>query len=370
MESEERRLPEDVEQSIYRRLDRSSYKWLALSLMMAVFFIFVGINVLSALVFGTFLYYGTRPIFRRLRERGISESTSAAVTLVAVGLPVLIVTVLVLLNALSQAFSLASSGALSDFAPFLREIGVYAKLQGLQFDSVSGFLTSEGFRRLVVGSWGAFSSVTNTMVGFLFSLLLSFTFAFFMFGWGPQARQEIMRLCGDKDVVDTFFTSLDKDLSTVFFGNMLNAVATGIVGAVIYSVINVFAPSGVSVPVPVLLGFLTGIAGLIPLVGSKIVYVPLTGLLLFESARLSEPAGYGFALIFFLVAGIIVDTLPDLFLRPLISGKSTSKGALFVSYLVGPIVFGPVGIFLMPIVTVIFLNFRESILPGFWTETG
>jgi len=208
------------------------------------------------------------------------------------------------------------------------------------------------------------------MVGFLFSLLLSFTFAFFMFGWGPQARREIMRLCGDEDVVDTFFTSLDKDLSTVFFGNMLNAVATGIVGAVIYSVINVFAPSGVSVPVPVLLGFLTGIAGLIPLVGSKIVYVPLTGLLLFESARLSEPAGYGFALIFFLVAGIIVDTSPDLFLRPLISGKSTSKGALFVSYLVGPIVFGPVGIFLMPIVTVIFLNFRESILPGFWTETG
>lgn len=358
-------VPERVQNQSYRGVPRKSYKWIVLGVLLVVVLGFAALRVLTPLVFGIFIYYGTRPIFNRLTKRGISENWAATVSLLAVGLPALVVTGMVLIIALRQAFVLASSGSLAEFAPILQQLGVYEGLQKLQFTSVPQFLGSEGFREVVMGSWGALSSFTNTMVVFLLSAVLAFIFAFFMFGWGPRARKELVRLFEDSQVADYFFQELDRDLSTVFFGNMVNAMATGIVGAVVYSVINVFAPPNVAVPVPILLGFLTGIAGLIPLVGSKIVYVPISLLLVFESATLGVPAGYGFALIFFVSTAILVDTLPDMVLRPLISGKSTSQGALFLSYVVGPLVFGPVGIFLMPIVVVTFINFRETVLPGF-----
>lgn len=344
---------------------RSSAGWIMLGVALLTVFAVTALRVLAPLIFGIFLYYGTRPIHRHLRHYGVPNRAAATTALLAIGLPVLVITLLIVVTAVNQAIILANQGGLSQLRPLIQELGIQTA-QLSQYTSVQDFLASQSFRDVLTGSWSALSNITNTMVGFLFTVLLSFTAAFFMYGWGRGARKEAVALFDDRTgLLEQFLDELDGDLAEVFYGNMLLAVVTSILGAVAYTALNTFSGAELAVPAPILLGLLTGVASFVPMVGSKIVYVPITLILLFKSFTSGMAAGYGFSLLFLAVAFLIVDTLPDIFLRPLISGRTTSQGALFIAYLVGPLVFGFVGIFLMPIIVVVFINFRRIVLPGF-----
>jgi predicted PurR-regulated permease PerM len=354
-----------VERGRYREDRRLFALWAIIGVFIGSVLLVATVDVFASILVGIFLYYGTRPIFRSLRQRDVPGSIAAALSLLSVGLPVLLITLIVLVMSFGQALALINSGSLTELQPLVENLDLPQTIEIGEYESLRDFIGSDSFRQVIRESWATISSFTNTMMGFLFTVLMAVTFAFFLFGWGPKAREEILDLVGDESTLSSYFTRLDRDLSSLFFGNMLNALATGIIGAIAYTTLNIFVPPEIQIPAPVLLGFLTGIASFVPLIGSKIVYVPITAILLFRSFTAGVGMGYLFAVAFFLVALIVVDTLPDLVLRPLISGRSTNQGALFVSYLVGPAVFGPVGIFLLPMAVLAFINFRKIVLPGF-----
>lgn len=358
--------PEPAPEGVLRTRSLSSLGWVLLGLALLGVFLFTASYLLTPLVFGLFLYYGTRPIYRRLRQRSFSKLLSASVALLALGLPVLIIAFLITVTAFNEAVVLLEQGNFADFRPLIDQLGIQtADLP--EYSSIYEFLTSEGFREVLTGSWGTVSSLTNTVLGVVLSLFLSFTAAFFMYLWGPGAREELLAVFGDDEgLLTRYVRNVDRDLAEVFFGNMLNAVVTSIIGAVAYTGLNMVSPAHAAIPAPILFGLLTGIASFVPMVGSKIVYVPIAALLIFQSFTAAEPTGYGFALMFLGVALVIVDTLPDMVLRPLISGRKTSQGALFIGYLVGPLVFGFVGVFLLPLIIVAFINFDRIVLPGFY----
>ncbi|MFB6077207.1 MAG: AI-2E family transporter, partial [Candidatus Nanohaloarchaea archaeon] len=87
------------------------------------------------------------------------------------------------------------------------------------------------------------------------------------------------RFADTEGVLEEYARRVDRDFSNIFFGNLLNAVLTGIIGAISYGVLDLISPAGVGIPYPTLLGLLTGIASLVPVVGIKLVYVPLAGYL-------------------------------------------------------------------------------------------
>jgi len=108
-------------------------------------------------------------------------------------------------------------------------------------------------------------------------------------------------------------------------------------------------------------GLLAGVASLIPIVGMKLVYVPVT-LYLGAVSYLADPSTLWFTAVFVAVSFVVVDTIPDLVLRPFVSGRTLHVGAVMIAYTLGPLLFGWYGIFLGPIILVLLANFSRHVL--------
>jgi hypothetical protein len=95
-------------------------------------------------------------------------------------------------------------------------------------------------------------------------------------------------------------------------------------------------PPGRSVPYPALLGLLAGLASLVPIVGMKLVYVPAVAYLFGAAIVNGNGEVLWFPTAFALVSLVIVDTIPDLVLRPYVSGRNLHVGMVMFAYILGP----------------------------------
>jgi len=77
----------------------------------------------------------------------------------------------------------------------------------------------------------------------------------------------------------------------------------------------------------------------------------------------ADPTTMWFTAAFVAVSFVIVDTIPDLVLRPYVSGRNLHVGAVMIAYTLGPLLFGWYGIFLGPIILVLVINFARHVLP-------
>jgi hypothetical protein len=73
--------------------------------------------------------------------------------------------------------------------------------------------------------------------------------------------------------------------------------------------------------------------------------------------------GWWFVALFGGVAFVIVDTIPDIVVRPYVSGGSLHVGALMFAYILGPLLFGWYGIFLGPMLLVVVVHFARIVAP-------
>lgn len=155
---------------------------------------------------------------------------------------------------------------------------------------------------------------------------------------------------------------MDYNLEKIYFGNILNTLVTGTIGAVTYNLLNLVASGVVAIPVPTLLGVLTGIGSLVPVIGMKIVWIPVA-VLLFATSLFVDPGTVWFPVLFALVSAVLVDTIPDLVLRPFVSGRGIHIGAVMLAYIFGPLLFGWYGIFLGPLLLVVVIEFGRIVFP-------
>ena len=70
--------------------DRSRVAWTVLGLLLVGTLVYVSYSFVGTLVFGLFIYYATRPVYRRTRRRIPNRSLAAATALTVVVLPVLL----------------------------------------------------------------------------------------------------------------------------------------------------------------------------------------------------------------------------------------------------------------------------------------
>jgi hypothetical protein len=63
------------------------------------------------------------------------------------------------------------------------------------------------------------------------------------------------------------------------------------------------------------------------------------------------------------VALVVVDTIPDLIIRPYVSGRSLHVGMVMLAYVLGPLFFGGYGLFLGPPLLVLVFHFFRTVLP-------
>jgi predicted PurR-regulated permease PerM len=139
-------------------------------------------------------------------------------------------------------------------------------------------------------------------------------------------------------------------------------VLTGVIGTVVFLLLARIAPSAVPLPVPILLGLLVGVGSLVPVVGMKIVFSPVT-VYLVGLAIIADPGPIWFPVVYFVVTTVVVDGIPDFLLRPYVSGRNLHGGLVMFAYILGPLLFGWYGLFLGPLLVVVLSHFADIAVP-------
>jgi predicted PurR-regulated permease PerM len=343
---------------------RLEYSWVLIGLGLLMLVGYVVYTFIGTVVFGLFLYYATRPVYRRLRRVVRPRGLAAAVALLALALPALVIVAWAIALVVSEANRVFADGdSLAavlppDLVAFVTT-GLPETVTTLQWDQ----LTTADLQTLVDSAASVGEILTTVGVG-LVHLFIMIALAYYLLRDGTRLSRWVRFRFGDnRGVLDAVMDAIDTDLHSIFFGNILNAVITGTIGVFAYSLLNSIATPTVAIPAAALVGLLAGVASLIPIVGMKLVYLPVAAYLIAQ-AVLADPGGLWFPVAFILVSFVIVDTIPDIVLRPYVSGRTLHVGAVMLAYTLGPLLFGWYGLFLMPILLVLVVNFGRHVLPA------
>ncbi|WP_144900840.1 AI-2E family transporter [Halobellus captivus] len=344
-------------------MGRSRISWWAVGLALGAALTFVIYSFVGTFVFGLFIYYATRPIYRRIKTRIRPPSLAAAVALLLLALPALALVAYTGAIAVNELIRLTNAGLfdlsrypisseqLARFTDIERLIAI--EPEAISIDQIQQILSSIGSASNVLAFVGIGLVHLFAMIALAFYLLRDDR---------KLSRWARIRIADDKGVLEAFLGAVDRDFTNIFFGNILNAVLTGTIGVIAYSLLNVVAPPGVAIPAAALIGLFAGVASLIPVVGMKLVYVPVA-IYIGATSYLADPTTMWFTAAFVAVSFVVVDTIPDLVLRPYVSGRNLHVGAVMIAYTLGPLLFGWYGIFLGPIILVLVVNFARHVLP-------
>ena len=197
---------------------------------------------------------------------------------------------------------------------------------------------SSGAEKAVGAVGGFVASLTNVGVGIFLCILSLYYFYVDGERWMLRLR-ELLPLPERHSTA--FFREFRNVTHAVFYGNILTAIAQGVLGGIAFLVLGI--------PGAVLYGSLIALAGVLPLVGAVLVWGP-AAIYLFSQGRI----GAG---IFMLAWGVLVVGTVDNVLRPVLTkgGLRMHPLLVFLSIFGGLAAFGFAGILLGPLFAALFL---------------
>jgi predicted PurR-regulated permease PerM len=205
-------------------------------------------------------------------------------------------------------------------------------------------MITETTKVIVKGIVDLGKKVPKNAFAFIINLLGMIFMLFFLFRDGPYLLSKAKELIPmEKKHKDQIANQLYLTVTAVVRGVFIVSAAQGFVAGIGYLIAGV--------PSAVLLSFATMFAAMIPLVGPMVIWLPVSIYYMFQ--------GVTWQWIFLLAWGVLVVSLVDNFLRPLIIGNRAKLPMLFLffSILGGVKVYGPMGIFLGPLVLALLLAF-------------
>jgi predicted PurR-regulated permease PerM len=207
---------------------------------------------------------------------------------------------------------------------------------------------------------GAFGTAANATL----HLTLALAVAYFLLRDGGRLERWFQSTIADEDgIAEAYVTAVDADLQTVYFGNVLSVVAVAMLSLGVYHGFNVVTPASLTIPVPTLLAMLTGLATFVPLVVGKLVYVPLSIYLAYGATQTGETTGLIWVATLALVSFLLLDLVPQTFVRPYLSGRTLHSGLVLLAYVFGAALFGWYGLFLGPFILVLVVQAANVVLP-------
>lgn len=344
------------ERESVRRLAAGLFAAGLLLVMAYAVFTFLAIAVLSV-----FLYYAVRPIFRFLSRFDLSRRLRAVLSLSLFGLPFLVlVGYAVAIIALEARTFLQERGLVDDATDRISEELNIAGLDLGQLETITdGSGSAPGPEAVLDSVLGAASAVGSAFV----QLLLVLVAVYYMLVDGPRFVEWLLSTYDESGVVREYAREVDPELSKTMFGNIVTIFMTALIAIVTFYGFNLLVPATVEIPFPALAGALAGVASLIPVVGIKIVYIPLTVGLGANAWLSDEPELLAPVVALAVVSAVVIDFIPDIFVRARVSSDDTHEGLLIVSYIVGPALFGFYGLFLGPIILIATTNAATVLLP-------
>jgi predicted PurR-regulated permease PerM len=203
--------------------------------------------------------------------------------------------------------------------------------------------------RAVLGSLAAlgkmaFVGALGTVIGFVLMMFI----LFFAIRDGRAMFHELRALVPmSESERGRLFEHLGSVTRAMVYGTGVTALVQGTLIGIGFTIVGL--------PSPIVFGVLAALFALVPLAGTPVVWVPATILLAIQGR-------YG-AAIFMLVWGGAV-TVIDNFLRPILVSGRAQVGTLtvFIGVLGGVAAFGPIGIFLGPLVLALAIALTRFVL--------
>jgi predicted PurR-regulated permease PerM len=326
-------------------------------------------SFVGTFVFGLFLYYGMRPIDERLRRVLDRPGVTAGVTVVTVVVPILLVLSYVVVVGLGQLGTVNLPAVVRE-SPLLQS---YVDLSALPTNAAEfraavweRLRDGDTLQEAIPGVLSLLGAVANGLLNLFLSLLFTFFLlrdddrlvAWFETGVGAEGT-----------LVHDYLKVVDASLRSVYYGVFLTALLVTLFAAVVYLGLDLIAPPGVDVPLPVLLALLTGLATFVPVLVGKIVYVPLVGYLTVVALDIS-PLLLWFPVLALVVSFLFLDLLPVMVIGPYLAGRTVHRGLMYFAYILGPVLFGWYGIFLGPLLLTLLYHFYRLVFPDLVRASG
>ncbi|TKX63683.1 AI-2E family transporter [Halorubrum sp. ASP1] len=323
---------------------------------------YVAYRFVAPLTVAVFLYYSTRRFYHRLERFRLPARVRAVMSLSLIGVPLIGLVSYTLVLLILEARRFIETYPVADTIGAENSvIGDLAELSNPTADELLAAYRSGQFDPLIDLVSEQASLLASTLSGLALNLLITIVVTYYLLIDGSRFHSWLLSF-DDDAVVREYLETADDELEAVLYGNLLNVIAIGIIAVVTYLGYNAVAPAAVEIPYPTLAGALTGVASLIPVIGMKIVYIPIAAAMSVPLALDGDLSLLVYVAGFLAVAVVVVDTIPDIVLRPYFSGKTTHVGLLMLAYIFGPAVFGFHGLFLAPIILVLALTFADTAL--------
>jgi len=349
---------------------RGRLVWLVVGVVIAALVGLALFRTLGTFVFALFLYYATRPLYARLNSALDHPNLAVTLTLVAIVAPILLVVGYGFLQALIEVDQFLATHSLEGYRRYLQPYlslvrsGQLRQLWSTVVDDPSQPLPLP-VQQLVGRLFGQLSTIFGLVVTVLGHLFLLSVFLFYFLRDDHKLAAWFARSVGHGRVVG-FLSAVDDDLETVFFSNLAIVAVSGGIATVTFYLLNLVAPGRV-VSIPILLGLLIGIATLVPVVGMKLIYVPFTVYL--AALAFLTPTPLWHPVVFFVVTAVVVDLIPDFFVRSYLSAQSgVHMGLVLLGYILGSISFGWYGLFVGPVIVVFAVQYAHRVFPDLASE--
>ena len=324
---------------------------------------FLAYEFIAPLTIAVFLYYSTRRYHRLLGRSRLPANVRAVVAVGSLALPLVLLVSYATVLLVVEARQFVQQYALIDVAA--RTVEWFGGVSSIPEFSVQGLY--DAYQSGDLDPFVAFATehatfLTSLISQFFLNLFVTLIVTYYLLVDGHRINEWLLRF-DDEAIIREYLEAVDTELEAVLFGNLLNVLAISLIAIGSFSAYNVVAPAPAEVPYPALAGAITGIASLIPVVGMKIVYFPLAAVSALPIVLGGDPVNLAYVGGFLAIAIVAVDTIPDLVLRPLLSGEETHVGLLMLAYTLGPVVLGFYGLFFAPILLVMGLTFANTALP-------
>lgn len=345
-------------------LDREFTRRLTIGLLAVAVLLFVAymaVAFVALVVFSVFLYYAVRPIFRFLDRFDLSRGSRAVLSIVLFGAPFLIlIAYTVALIAIEVKSFLEEHNLLEDISGEISSELNVANFDLAELRALIGNSEDTPPVELVVDILIRATSAVGS--GFIFLIIILIA-VYYMLVDGHRAVEWFLDTYDESGVLRAYVRELDPELAETMFGNIVNVFATGIIAVITFYAYNLLVPELIEIPFPALAGALVGVGSLIPVVGIKLVYIPVVGFVGAKAFRAGNPELFLPIGVLFAVSAVLLDFIPDIFIRAKFSSDNTHNGLLMLSYIVGPTLFGFYGLFLAPMVLIAAINATTILIP-------
>ena len=313
--------------------------------------------ILLSIIFGLLLAFIFIPVYDFLQKRIKSKNLSATIIMILLLLIIIIPLWFLTPILIDQSFKIFQTTLQIDFITPLKEL--FPKLFASEQFSTTISSTLSSF--LIATS----NSITNFFTGLLLDLptiSLHILVVLFTFFFVLRDREHISNyikslLPFPKEIENKLFTYSSQITKSVLYGTVLIGMLQGIIAGAGFFIFNV--------PNALFLTLLAVIAGILPIIGTAIIWVPVFIFMLIAG---NDMAAWG---VFFF--GMISSWIDNI-LRPLFISKMTKihSAIILISMIGGAFIFGILGFIIGPLVVsyllIILEIYRKKPMPGLTIE--